>query len=260
MSDQERFEFAIQTILNQTDKGRGIGTLGEKVLHAIVKLYKEPDVSKHEQKLGTYVADIFTGDSVVEIQTRQFAKLRAKLACFLADYPVTIVYPIPARKWLVWIDPKTGEATKERRSPKRGDVYDCLKELYAIKPLLDHPNLTIELLFVDLKELRLLNGWSEDRKRGSRREDRIPTAYERSVMIGGKHGYDLLLPETLAPTFTSADYAKHAHVHPKRAQTAITILKSVSIIRPCGKKGRFNVYERAGKTEDPGNKELEHTR
>lgn len=260
MSDQERFDYAIQTILNQTDRGKGIGTLGEKVLHAIVKLYKEEDVNKHEQKLGTYVADIFTGHSVVEIQTRQFAKLRAKLACFLAEYPVTIVYPIPARKWLVWIDPKTGEATKERRSPKRGEVYDCLKELYAIKPYLDHPNLTIELLFVDLKEYRLLNGWSEDRKKGSRREDRIPIAYDHSTMIGGKHGYDVLLPESLLAPFTSADYAKHAHIHSKRAQIALTILKSLSMIQPCGKKGRFTLYEKMGGTADSSAKSATRTR
>lgn len=250
MSEQERFEAAIQTILSQTEKGRGIGTLGEKVLHAIVKLYKAEDVSSHEQKLGTFVADIFNGDSVIEIQTRQFAKLRLKLARFLAEYPVTVVYPIPARKWLVWIDPKTGEATKERLSPKRGDVYDSLKELYAIKPYLDHPNLTIELLFVDLKEYRLLNGWSEDRKKGSRRHDRIPTALVDSIVLGGRNGYGILLPPTLTQPFTSADYAKHARIHPKRAQIAITVLKSLSLIQPCGKNGRFVLYERTDQTKD----------
>ena len=250
MNDQERFESAIQTILSQTEKGKGIGTLGEKVLHAIVKLYKAEDVSSLEQKIGTYVADIFNGDSVIEIQTRQFAKLRLKLARFLAEYPVTVVYPIPARKWLVWIDPKTGEATKERLSPKRGDVYDSLRELYAIKPYLDHPNLTIELLFVDLKEYRLLNGWSEDRKKGSRRHDRIPTALVNSMTIGGKQGYRVLLPETLGSPFTSTDYAKHTRIHPKRAQTAITILKSLSLIEPCGKNGRFILYERTDLKKD----------
>ena len=245
MNEHERFEIACSTVLHQVEKGKGIGRLGEKALHAIVKLYHEPDISKHEVKLGSFYADIFTGDSVIEIQTRQFAKLRSKLEFFLQEYPVTVVYPIPARKWLVWIDPNTGEATKERLSPKRGNIFDCLKELYAIKPYLDHPNLTIELLYLDLKEYRLLNGWSESRKKGSSRFDRIPNAYVDSIQIGGNHGYGIFLPETLMSPFTSADYAKHTHITAKRAQIAITILKSLALIQPYGKKGQFILYKKS---------------
>lgn len=244
MNDQEQFKAACDEILNQVDKGKGIGRLGEKALHAILKKYMQEDFEKHEVKLGNYIADIFTGDGVIEIQTRQFAKLRPKLEFFLTEFPVTIVYPIPARKWLVWIDPNTGEATKERLSPKRGNVYDCVRELYAIKSYLDHPGLRIELIYVDLKEYRLLNGWSQDLKRGSERVDRIPIALDRSESLGGSLGYGMLMPQTLPSAFTSADYAKHAHINLKRAQIAMMILKSLSLIQPCGKKGRYSVYER----------------
>lgn len=256
MTEQERFEVACATVLNQVEKGKGIGRLGEKALHAIVKLYLEPDVAKHEVKLASYFADIFTGERIVEIQTRQFSKLRAKLEAFLPLYPVTIVYPIPARKWLVWIDPHTGEATKERLSPKRGNSFDSLKELYAIKPYLNYPNLTIELLYVDVKEYRLLDGWNESRKKGSSRSDRIPNAVVDSIRMGGNHGYSMLLPETIASPFTSADFAKHTHISTKRAQIAITILKSLSLIEACGKQGRYNLYER---TKDKNPTDIQET-
>ena len=37
-----------------------------------------------------------------------------------------------------------------------------------------HENLTVKVVFLDMEEYRLLNGWSRDKKRGSHRYDRIP--------------------------------------------------------------------------------------
>ena len=42
-----------------------------------------------------YVADIYKDGEIIEIQTRQFNRMRGKLQAFLPLYPVTIVYPIP---------------------------------------------------------------------------------------------------------------------------------------------------------------------
>ena len=44
-----------------------------------------------------YVADIFAQGEIIEIQTRQFNRMRDKLTAFLPLYPVTIVYPIPGK-------------------------------------------------------------------------------------------------------------------------------------------------------------------
>lgn len=41
---------------------------------------------------------------------------------YAATERVTIVYPIPAIKRLVWIDAQTGELTSPRKSPKRGNL------------------------------------------------------------------------------------------------------------------------------------------
>lgn len=58
---------------------QGIGTLGEKTLHRVLKAYFQPDPSKCEVRVGPYVADALTGSGIVEIQTRSFYKLRPKL-------------------------------------------------------------------------------------------------------------------------------------------------------------------------------------
>ena len=76
----------------------------------------------HEIPIENFVADIFTGQEIIEIQTRAFYKMRRKLDAFLPLYPVTIVYPIPHIKWLSWIDEETGgdfaetQVTKDRKS------------------------------------------------------------------------------------------------------------------------------------------------
>ena len=83
---------------------QGIGTLSEKTVHAVMKNYYAPDTDMHEIPIENFVADIYTGQEIIEIQTRAFHKMRRKLDAFLPLYPVTIVYPIPHIKWLFWIE------------------------------------------------------------------------------------------------------------------------------------------------------------
>lgn len=170
--DRALFRAACEKIASQAEApagghgaSGGIGTLGEKTLHAVLKHYYEPDISCHEIKVGSYVADIFRENAVTEIQTRQFNKLRDKLDFFLEQYTVTVVYPIPRTKWLIWMDETTGEVTKRRKSPKVGTAFDAFFELYKIKSRLCHPRLRICLVLLDMEEYRLLNGWSRNKKK-----------------------------------------------------------------------------------------------
>jgi hypothetical protein len=240
--DPSRFEVARLQVLDPANRAGGIGTLGEKALHAIVKSYLEPDQARHEQKLGPYVVDILTKGQVIEIQTRQFGKLRPKLDALLPDYPMTLVLPIPARKWLLWVDPASGEIRPPRLSPRRGSWQDAFAELVRIKPYLNHPNLSVLLLLIDLEEYRLLNGWSTDRKRGAWRHDRLPLRLVESLRIEGPADFANLLPPGLPERFTSADYAKAAAIRRNRAQTALNVLKTLGLVLVCGKQGRMTLY------------------
>lgn len=132
------------------------------------------------------MADIYTENGIIEIQTRQFNKMRGKLSAFLPLYPVTIVYPIPREKWLIWIDEETGDLSKKRKSPAKGSAYTAFIELYRIKMFLKDPNLRLKLVLLDMEEYRLLNGWSRDKKKGSTRYDRIPTALVEEIVIIGE--------------------------------------------------------------------------
>ena len=72
---------------------QGIGTLSEKTVHAVMKNYYAPDTDMHEIPIENFVADIFTGQEIIEIQTRAFNKMRLKLDAFLPLYPF-IQFPI----------------------------------------------------------------------------------------------------------------------------------------------------------------------
>lgn len=220
----------------------GIGTLSEKTIHAVLKDYMDSNPFHQEQPFCGYIADIYDGSAVVEIQTRGFDRLRPKLTAFLKEVPVTIVHPVPDTKWLLWIDEETGEVSPRRKSPKKGSIYSVVPELYKIKSYLKNPNLHFHFIFLDLEEYRLLNGWSRDRKRGSTRQERIPVSFNYEVTIDTAEDYRKFLPEKLPAQFTSKDYAKAAHIPLSTAQTALNILTYMETVERTGKKGNLIVY------------------
>ncbi|MBR5248384.1 MAG: hypothetical protein IKV27_05525, partial [Lachnospiraceae bacterium] len=174
--------------------------------------------------------------------TRQFNRMRDKLAAFLPLYPVTIVYPIPREKWLIWIDEESGELSNKRKSPKKGNAYQAFIELYKIKMFLKDPNLRLKLVLVDMEEYRLLNGWSRDRKKGSTRYDRIPTDLVGEVDVERVEDYMQFVPAQLEGEFTVKDFAKAAHISVKLAQTVVNILYYVETLDRVGKQGNAYVY------------------
>ena len=131
--DSQAFDAAKEKIIGKSHNDKGIGTLSEKTLHAVLKMYYEPDEDNHEVAIDGYFADIYNEHGIIEIQTRQLNKLRDKLSVFLNEYQVRVIYPMPYEKYLSWIEPETGNITSRRKSPKRCSMYDAMFELYMIK-------------------------------------------------------------------------------------------------------------------------------
>ena len=238
----EDFLNAKQKIVGNDRIRQGIGTLSEKTVHAVLKNAYAPDEDMHEIPIENYVADIYTGTEIIEIQTRQFNKMRNKLNAFLPLYPVTIVYPIPHKKWLIWIDDQTGELSDKRKSPVTGNAYQAFIELYKIKSFLTNENLRLRFVLMDMEEYRLLNGWSKDKKKGSERFDRIPMELIEEVTIERVEDYMRFVPYELEEKFTAKDFAKAAKIPVRLAQTVIHILHYVGVIERIGKLGKSYLY------------------
>lgn len=242
--ETEAFDTICGQVLSGEHEKKGIGTLGERSLHAILKKYIENDTSMHEQKLGSFVADIYDGERITEIQTRNFFGLKKKLPVFLAAAPVTVVYPLPAVKYLSWIDPDTGEIVSRRKSGRPGRPADMMHELIHILPFLHDPNLTFRIMYLNIEEYRLMNGWGKDHKKGGVRQERIPTALISEHYIRNAADYLYFLPDELPAEFTVKDYRKCAKVSQTCSQRAVYILQYMGVIERFSKKGQAFIYRR----------------
>lgn len=242
-SEAARFEACCRRALTTAHELRGIGTLGERTLHVILKDYFEPDRAFHEQKIGRYVADIRRGDAITEIQTRSFASMRAKLQAFAGEYAVNVVYPIAVTRHVTWVDPDTGELSARRKSPKRGAPWDALIELYALRPMMPLAGVTFTLVMLEMDEFRLKNGWGRDKKRGAERCERIPTALLDILPLKTPSDMQVLLPP-LGETFTSAEFAKAARMTSGTAGRALQTLVTLGVIEKVDMRGRAFVYGR----------------
>jgi len=243
--DQIYFKKVCEQVTQSERDSNGIGTLSEKTVHAVLKRYLEPDQRYHEQKIEGFYADVCNGREIIEIQIAHFDKLRRKLEVFLERMPVNVVYPIPHRKILRWIDEETGEITNGRKSPKTGTPHEVFRELYKIRPFLQHENLRLTILLIDMEEYRFLNGWSRDRKRGSVRAERIPLALEAEYHIDTPLDYSILVPDALPEQFTVKEYQKQTRVSAGTASKALLLLYELGAVERIGKQGRAWLYRRS---------------
>jgi hypothetical protein len=249
-AEQTRFAEVCQTVLDGAHRAGGIGTLGEKSLHAILKHYYEANPTFHEVQLGPYYADVCTERGILEIQTRQFDKIKKKLAYFLPDHPVTVVYPIARHKWISWLDEESGELSKPRKSPKTGSCYEIFRELFHLRAFLQDPHLHFLIVFVDMEEYRLLNGWSRDKKKGATRHERIPVRLVGEMPINSAADIARLIPGSLPRPFTAADFRKATKLSPRWTGVALRLLKDLGHIEQTGKRGRAFLYECARNNEE----------
>lgn len=221
------FKIQKEKALSTYDYSKGIGTLSEKTLHKIIKFTINDDENTHEIKIGKFYADCFFNNTIFEIQTRAFNKLREKLDYFLTLYKTNIVYPIPYKKNIFWVNEQTKETVETRKSPKTGSIYDAILELYKIKPFLKNNNLSITFIFFNIDEYRYLNGWSKNRKKGSTRIDRIPTELVKIIKIENILDYSIFLPLDLPKQFTNKDLSNIAKINLRKASVCTNILCSL---------------------------------
>lgn len=219
-----------------------IGVLNERTLHLMLKNMFEPDASFHEVKYRGYVADIKRENEIIEIETRSFANLRKKLDVFLEDCTVTLVYPVASPKYVVWVDPVTGELSDKRKSPKKGRPSDIAFELYRLREHLGKPGFSLKIVTLEITDYRRRDGWSRDGKRGAERIERIPGAVSSVLNISSPQDYALLADVIPDGEFTAEEFAASNRMKPRYAWYLLSILCLTRVISKCGKRGRANLY------------------
>ena len=259
-----RFHTAIDSVVSFENRNRvGIGMQMEKTMHAVLKNYADPDPLHQEVPVGRYIADICDMEEhcITEVQTANLGLLRQKLAAFLPEYRVTVIYPIPHRKTVTWIDPESGEFLASNVSHTTGSFYDVFRELYRIRGYLGEPNLTIEPLLIDMTEYRMQDGWGRDGKRGSHRFDRMPEGLYDELVLHEPADYAAFLPPGLPEEFTAKEFGDTVGIHRKSLSysTVLRLLGDLSVVERIGQTQRRAYIYRALLDNETG-RDLRRTR
>ena len=226
----------------------GFGTLREKRLHAVVKSYLCGNADYHEVGVldTRYVADIRLGNEIYEVQTGSFYPLKAKIAYYLThtDCSVTVVHPLAVSRTVSWVDPRDGSVTPPRKVAYRSRPEELLPELYPLLPHLSSPRLSFRLLLLSVEDYRLLDGWSADRKRGSRRYERVPVDLLDDLSFASPSDYLRFLPADLPSPFTVSAFSKATRIRGRDAYSAVRVLAALGLLRQTDPIGRAMAFER----------------
>ncbi len=222
----------------------GINTYNEKPLHAAIKQWYAQPGDRMEVPLDGYFIDLIHDDLLVEVQTGSFGAIRRKLTDLCSRYPVRLVYPIAAEKWVVTL-PEEGQGEgARRRSPRRGRIEDLFRELVYLPGLLTDKHFSLEVLLIQEEEVRrAVPRRGRRRKNWVTEERRLIGVLERRVF---ETPADLgaLLPADLTDPFTTRELAKTARYPLWLAGKMVYTLRAAGVLAAAGKRGRAFLYTR----------------
>ena len=219
----------------------GIGTLAEKRLHAAIKRYVCPNEDFHEVGVAStrYVSDVRIGNEIYEIQTGSFYPMKKKIAYYLekTDCSVTVVHPIPAVRWMSWVEPETMDISPRRKVAGKKAI-DLLPELYCLSEHLQDPRLRFRILLLEVQDFRLLNGRSNDRKKGSNRYERIPLSLIDEIDFHTPNDFLRFLPPALPAHFTVKEFSALTKLRGRDAYSAVRALAALGLVESAEPIGR----------------------
>jgi hypothetical protein len=233
--------------------------MAETALHAALKAWYAQPGDEIEVRFEGYVIDVKRGETLIEIQTRSFSSIKAKLLDLVPRHPVRLVYPIAQDRWIVKVDRDRSTVLERRKSPKHGKLIHVFDELIRFPNLLTEPNLTLELLLTQEEEVR--HHEPQRRSRRSRGRRGWMTHERRLLDVVSVHRFarpaDLaaLLPAALstpkAAPFTTRDLAAALGERKRLAQKMAYCLRASGVLVVVGKRGNAFLYRLALSLPEP---------
>ena len=215
----------------------------ESSLHHSLKRHFAGANGQMEVPVDGYQIDVVQGSLLIEIQTGNFTAIKSKLADLLPEHPVLLVHPIPLETWLLKYDQDGGKLLERRKSPRRGRWEQVFLELVRIPHLLNHPNLTLELLLTRQEEVRCNDGRGSWRRKGWSITDHRLLSIDDRRIFAGPSDFRALLPESLPHTFTSKELATSLKIPPYLAQKMAYSLRAMGLLEANQRRGRSYLYE-----------------
>ena len=246
--------------LDAIDRDSGIGTLGEKQMHAAIKQFICPDCSCHEVRLDSkkgdgngeektkrrrFVADILKDGTVYEIQTGRLAPLHDKIAWVLenTDYNITVIHPIAETKWVNILD-KNNEIEKRYRSRAKGKISDMACELYSITDFVASPRFSLVMLLIEAEQYMKNTAKTSRPRPKFKKYELIPINLLSAAVFSSLDDYKYFIPDSLEGEFTVKQYSNESKIRGIDAYSAVHSLCSMGLLENCGKIGRAAAYRK----------------
>ena len=221
-----------------------VGTLNEQPLHAALKEFYQGRGGRLEVNIDGYIIDVVHHHQLIEIQTQHFYAIKKKIFKLIENYSLVLVFPVAQQKWLLKLPQRSGEKAVRRKSPKEEAPYGVFAELVSFPELVSHPRFRLDVVMVEVEEVRQYSGEKPWRQNGwvtvEQRLERIHEIHQVQQPADLWH----LLPETLPGEFTTSDLRHHAGMPLWLAQKTAYCLKKAGAVHQAGRRGRYNLYRR----------------
>lgn len=268
MRDTARFRRIVIDVMSEACSAEvgepcGIGTLGEKQMHAAIKRFICPDREKHEIKIDgsagcikkdggekkknrSFVADVLDGNVIYEIQTGGFSPLKAKIEWILENttYNIVVIHPIAESLWVSYIDSDKGTISPRRKSPRHGRLEDIASDLYFFRDFINDPRFSLVILMMEADQYRTREKSKSGRRVRSSKYEMIPSTLLRAHFFRDREDYGIFLPDSLPEKFTAKIYSEKAKIYGMDTYSMLKTLCHIGLIEECGNIGRAVAYRR----------------
>lgn len=216
----------------------------ETSLHRQLKEQYGPELGgRSEVPLHGFRVDAVSSEgTVIEVQSASLGPLKGKLLRLLPEHQVRVVKPVVLERRIVRQTQRNGAELSARLSPKRGALVDVFDDLVGLAWIFPHPNLSVDVLAVEIDEVRV----PRRRRPGYAVVDRRLRKVVTTVSLRQASDLWTLLPEVRAGSFTTLDLAERLGRPIGFAQRVAYCLRLAGAVETLGKVGNRWIYAPTG--------------
>jgi hypothetical protein len=196
-----------------------------------------------EVEVDGYVIDVVRNGVLIEVQTKNFSKIKSKLLALFKNHPVRLVYPIPYVKWIIRQSPDGMIELGRRRSPKQMNFADIFDELIRFPNYIAHNNFSLEVILIEEEEIRRKDGKGSWRRRGWSIVDRKLVEVIDRRLYESPSDFLHFIPDMLEKPFRNSDLMEALRISRRIAQRMTYCLRKMDAINVVGKKGNAILYD-----------------
>ena len=154
--------------------------------------------------------------------------------------------PLPHIKWLIWVDPETGELGSKRRSGRRGSFYDAFWELYKIQDYLGREGVSVLPCACRPRRIPLAKRLRQNQKAALNENGEAACRAWRDGGAELPEDYGLFIPKSIFSEFTADEFALAAGIAAKYAWSGLKVLEAAGCIELAGKAGQKEFVQDKG--------------